>query len=47
MHDLLRDMGREIVREEYLKIPRKCSRLWQYEDALDQLAKHEVKISLY
>ena len=44
MHDLLRDMGREIVRDEYPKIPGKCSRLWLHEDALDILAKHEVKI---
>jgi hypothetical protein len=47
MHDLLRDMGREIVREEDLKILGKCSKLWQHEDALDKLAKHEVKIFLY
>ncbi|XP_059452202.1 disease resistance protein RPV1-like [Corylus avellana] len=41
MHDLLRDMGREIVRDEYPKMPGKCSRLWLHEDALDILAKHE------
>jgi hypothetical protein len=42
MHDLLRDMGREIVREECPKIPGKRSRLWLHDDALDVLAKHEV-----
>jgi hypothetical protein len=42
MHDLLRDMGREIVREEYPKIPGKRSRLWLHEDALDILATHQV-----
>ncbi|XP_059452493.1 disease resistance protein RUN1-like [Corylus avellana] len=41
MHDLLRDMGREIVREECPKIPGKRSRVWLHEDALDVLAKHE------
>nr|DAD46080.1 TPA_asm: hypothetical protein HUJ06_004310 [Nelumbo nucifera] len=33
MHDLLRDMGREIVREESPKEPGKRSRLWFHEDA--------------
>ncbi|XP_039157207.1 disease resistance protein RPV1-like [Eucalyptus grandis] len=28
MHDLLRDLGREIVRQEDLKVLGKCSRLW-------------------
>ncbi|XP_062153300.1 disease resistance protein RPV1-like isoform X2 [Alnus glutinosa] len=41
MHDLLRDMGREIVREECPKIPGKCSRLWLHKDALDALEKDE------
>jgi len=43
MHDLLRDMGREIIREEFPKVPGKCSRLWLNEDALDILAKLEVR----
>ncbi|XP_059451123.1 disease resistance protein RUN1-like [Corylus avellana] len=42
MHNLVRDMGREIVREEYPKIPGKRSRLWLHDDALDILAKHEL-----
>ncbi|XP_048446879.1 disease resistance protein RPV1-like [Pyrus x bretschneideri] len=32
MHDLLRDMGREIVRTENPKYPEKRSRLWRSED---------------
>ncbi|KAA8527896.1 hypothetical protein F0562_035235 [Nyssa sinensis] len=37
MHDLLRDMGREIIREESTKEPGKRSRLWFHEDACDVL----------
>jgi hypothetical protein len=43
MHDLLRDMGREIVREKHPNEPGKWSRLWLHEDAFDILTKHEVK----
>ncbi|XP_040363545.1 TMV resistance protein N isoform X2 [Rosa chinensis] len=32
MHDLLREMGREIVRRESLNKPGRCSRLWLLED---------------
>ncbi|XP_040367630.1 disease resistance protein RUN1-like isoform X2 [Rosa chinensis] len=32
MHDLLRDMGREVVREESPKRPERRSRLWHQED---------------
>ncbi|XP_042966089.1 disease resistance protein RUN1-like isoform X1 [Carya illinoinensis] len=32
MHDLLKDMGREIVRQESLEEPEKRSRLWFHED---------------
>ncbi|XP_048439811.1 disease resistance protein RPV1-like isoform X1 [Pyrus x bretschneideri] len=32
MHDLLEEMGREIVRKESIKEPGKRSRLWNYED---------------
>ncbi|XP_057458684.1 disease resistance protein RPV1-like [Lotus japonicus] len=38
MHDLLRDMGREIIREESPKEPEKRSRLWFHEDVLDVLS---------
>ncbi|KAI5422994.1 hypothetical protein KIW84_046128 [Lathyrus oleraceus] len=37
MHDLLRDMGREIVRESSSKEPAKRSRLWFHEDVHDVL----------
>ncbi|WJX91838.1 hypothetical protein P8452_73559 [Trifolium repens] len=33
MHGLLRDMGREIVRERSIKLPGKRSRLWFHKDA--------------
>ncbi|RHN38975.1 putative TIR domain, P-loop containing nucleoside triphosphate hydrolase [Medicago truncatula] len=37
MHDLIRDMGREIVRESSAKEPGKRSRLWFHEDVHDIL----------
>ncbi|KAI8543543.1 hypothetical protein RHMOL_Rhmol08G0226900 [Rhododendron molle] len=37
MHDLLRDMGREIVRQESIKEPGRRSRLWYKDDALEVL----------
>ncbi|KAJ7961680.1 Disease resistance protein (TIR-NBS-LRR class) [Quillaja saponaria] len=40
MHDLLRDMGREIVREKWPKEPEERSRLWWHEDVCDVLTKH-------
>ncbi|XVF65334.1 hypothetical protein PTKIN_Ptkin09bG0239600 [Pterospermum kingtungense] len=40
MHDLLRDMGREIVREESLSHPGYRSRLWFHQDVVDVLTKH-------
>ncbi|KAJ4958638.1 hypothetical protein NE237_025749 [Protea cynaroides] len=39
MHDLLRDIGREIVREQSPKDPGKRNRLWSYDDAYDVLAR--------
>jgi hypothetical protein len=35
MHDLLQEMGWEIVRQEYPKEPGNCSRLWHLHDVLD------------
>ncbi|KAG7945347.1 hypothetical protein I3843_15G147200 [Carya illinoinensis] len=32
MHDLLQDMGKEVVREKSYKDPSKCSRLWFHKD---------------
>ncbi|KAI9104410.1 hypothetical protein K1719_022982 [Acacia pycnantha] len=40
MHDLLRDMGREIIREQSQKELGKRSRLWHHEDALAVLLEH-------
>ncbi|XVF84571.1 hypothetical protein PTKIN_Ptkin17bG0047700 [Pterospermum kingtungense] len=40
MHDLLRDMGREIVREKEQNHIGKRSRLWFHQDLLDVLRKH-------
>uniref|UniRef100_A0A7N2LCI5 TIR domain-containing protein n=1 Tax=Quercus lobata TaxID=97700 RepID=A0A7N2LCI5_QUELO len=35
MHDLLQQMGKDIVRQEAPQKPGECSRLWCYEEALD------------
>ncbi|MCH97343.1 TIR-NBS-LRR RCT1 resistance protein, partial [Trifolium medium] len=35
MHDLLRDMGREIVRKKSKEGGKEPSRLWRYEDVLE------------
>ncbi|KAG2682450.1 hypothetical protein I3760_11G192200 [Carya illinoinensis] len=40
MHDLIRDMGREIVREESQQYPGRRSRLWFHNDVLSVLHKH-------
>ncbi|AES86808.1 disease resistance protein RPV1 isoform X1 [Medicago truncatula] len=40
MHDLLRDMGREIIREKSPMEPEERSRLWFHEDVLDVLSEH-------
>ncbi|XP_038721239.1 disease resistance protein RPV1-like [Tripterygium wilfordii] len=40
MHDLLRDMGRDIVRESSPKDPGRRTRLWLQEDVIDVLVKH-------
>ncbi|RHN50203.1 putative winged helix-turn-helix DNA-binding domain, leucine-rich repeat domain, L [Medicago truncatula] len=39
MHDLLRDMGREIIREESPEVFEERCRLWFHEDVLDVLSK--------
>ncbi|XP_028081528.1 TMV resistance protein N-like [Camellia sinensis] len=41
MHDLLRDMGREIIREKYPKELEKRSRLWFHEDVCYVLEKNK------
>lgn len=47
MHDMLRDMGREIVRQESLKEPGERSRLWHNEDALHVLRNLTVRANIY
>ncbi|KAF5479000.1 hypothetical protein F2P56_005514 [Juglans regia] len=41
MHDLIRDMGREVVREESHQYPGKRSRLWFRNDVSSVLHKHK------
>ena len=47
MHDLLRDMGRDIVRQEYPDEPAKCSRLWLYEEIDPVLKNNTVRGYLF
>ena len=42
MHDLLQEMGQEIVHQESPKEPGRCSRLWFYKDALYVLKNNTV-----
>lgn len=44
MHDLLQDMGREIVSQESEKEPGKRSRLWYHEDIYHVLKKNKVSV---
>ena len=46
MHDILKQMGREIVRQENVDYPGKRSRLWNYKDALKVLKNCEVRSTL-
>ncbi|XP_073263018.1 disease resistance protein RUN1-like isoform X2 [Populus alba] len=41
MHDLLRDMGREVVRESSPKEPGNRTRIWNQEDAWNVLEQHK------
>ena len=43
MHDLLEEMGRNIVRQECLDDPGKRSRWWDYEDIDKVLKKNKVR----
>ncbi|XP_019157499.1 PREDICTED: TMV resistance protein N-like isoform X1 [Ipomoea nil] len=45
MHDLIRDMGREIVRQESVMQPEKRSRLFLHDEVLDVLVNNKVKRS--
>jgi hypothetical protein len=42
MHNLIQDMGREIVHQESPKYPEERSRLWLHEDVLNVLHNHMV-----
>ena len=44
MHDLLQEMGKEIVRQESRGEPGKRSRLWLLEDLFHVLTKNTVRI---
>ncbi|XP_040996728.1 disease resistance protein Roq1-like isoform X4 [Juglans microcarpa x Juglans regia] len=46
MHDLLEDMGKEIVRQESPKEPGKRSRLWFYKDVFEVLEKNKNLTSI-
>ncbi|XP_052114680.1 disease resistance protein RUN1 isoform X2 [Arachis duranensis] len=46
MHDLLRDLGRSIVREKSPKEPRKWSRLWNQKDLSDVLRENKAAENL-
>ena len=43
MHDLLKEMGRSMVREECFDDPGKRSRLWDYEEINKVLKKNKVR----
>ncbi|KAJ0545990.1 hypothetical protein HanIR_Chr08g0355911 [Helianthus annuus] len=47
MHDLVTDMGREVVRENLPFEPGKRSRIWFHEDASRVLSKEEVRKRIY
>jgi hypothetical protein len=44
MHDLIQDMGREIVRQESPEHPGKRSRLWLTKDIVDVLENNTVRL---
>ncbi|XP_042491902.1 disease resistance protein L6-like isoform X2 [Macadamia integrifolia] len=46
MHDLLRDLGKEIIRQENVKVPGVRSRLWSHKEVLDVLDKSAVAKNL-
>lgn len=46
MHDLIQDMGHEIVRLQCEDDPGKRSRLWKADDVNNVLSKNKVYISL-
>ncbi|CAL5380087.1 unnamed protein product [Camellia sinensis] len=45
MHQLLRDMGREIIRQESPKEPGKCSRVWRHKNAYNVLKEKTTSLA--
>ena len=43
MHDLLEEMGKNIVRQDYPVDPEKHSRLWRYKDIDNVLKQNKVR----
>ncbi|GAY44802.1 hypothetical protein CUMW_084650 [Citrus unshiu] len=46
MHDLLQEMGQEIVRQESVRDPSKRSRLWHHEDVYNVLKRNKGTIAI-
>ncbi|KAK7257341.1 hypothetical protein RIF29_31245 [Crotalaria pallida] len=46
MHDLLKELGKSIVREKSPKKPRKWSRLWDYEDLYNVMLENKASKNL-
>ena len=44
LHDLIEDMGKEIVRHESIKEPGERSRLWYHDDIFDVLQNNKVRL---
>lgn len=42
-HDMIRDMGREIVRQESPEKPGQCSRVWNHNDSFSVLSEKTVR----
>ena len=46
MHDLLQQMGREIVQQESPQKPELRGRLWDYDDAFEVLTENKLQLGL-
>ena len=46
MHDLLQQMGREIVRQESPQKPELRGRLWDYDGTFEVLTEHKLQLGL-
>ncbi|KAL7257852.1 hypothetical protein ACSBR1_004046 [Camellia fascicularis] len=45
MHQLVQEMGKEIVRQESPKEPGECSRLWNHKDSFNVLRENPIRIN--